>query len=133
MLVACCLAVYGPGMLLLPVIDRDEARFAQASRQMFEAVALPESERDVTLHSGGAVVPMVGGRERINKPPMIYWLQAGSAAVFSRGQPSADAVWMYRVPSLIAAIITLLTVWRAVAMRFGPRAALLAVAAAVAS
>ena len=33
-LVFICLAVYLPGFVTIPTIDRDEARFAQASRQM---------------------------------------------------------------------------------------------------
>jgi hypothetical protein len=35
-LVALCLALYLPGFASLPVTDRDEARFAQASKQMIE-------------------------------------------------------------------------------------------------
>ena len=36
MLAALCLALYLPGMTTIPVLDRDEARFAQATRQMLE-------------------------------------------------------------------------------------------------
>lgn len=93
---------------------------------MLESVVLPEAELDPVLHRGGAVLPMVGGRERINKPPMIYWLQASAAGVLTLGQPQHDAIWMYRVPSLIAGIITLLVLWRAASLRFGPRIGLLA-------
>jgi len=111
---------------MLPTIDRDEARFAQASRQMLESVVLPEADLDPVLHRGGAILPLVGGRERINKPPMIYWLQASAAGILTLGQPQHDAIWMYRVPSLIAGIITLLVLWRAASLRFGPRIGLLA-------
>ena len=38
-LVFLCLTVYVPGLRSIPPVDRDEARFAQASRQMFESVA----------------------------------------------------------------------------------------------
>ncbi len=126
LIAVCCLAVYGPGLVLLPTIDRDEARFAQASRQMLESVVVPEAQRDPDLHSGGAVVPMVGGRERINKPPMIYWLQAASAGTLTLGEPARDAIWMYRVPSLIAAILAVLSLWRMGCLRLGPRIGLLA-------
>ncbi len=126
LIAVCCLAVYGPGLVLLPTIDRDEARFAQASRQMLEAVVRTEAQRDPDLHSGGAVVPMVGGRERINKPPMIYWLQAASAGALTLGQPARDAIWMYRVPSLVAAIVAVLSLWRMGCLRLGPRIGLLA-------
>ncbi len=111
-LVVLCCTVYLPGFFAIPPVDRDESRFAQASRQMFESVALPEGERDAELHSGGLAVPMVGGEPRLNKPPLIYWLQAGSAAVFTWGEPLADAIWMYRVPSFLAGLVTVLATWR---------------------
>jgi 4-amino-4-deoxy-L-arabinose transferase-like glycosyltransferase len=109
-LVALCLTVYLPGLVTIPPVDRDEARFAQASRQMFESVAL--SETDPALHDGGLAVPKVGGKPRLNKPPLIYWLQSASAAVFTGGNPARDAIWMYRLPSAIAATLTVLLVWR---------------------
>src|SRR5437899_6776737 len=31
-----CLALYTPGLAVIPPLDRDEARFAQATRQMLE-------------------------------------------------------------------------------------------------
>jgi len=125
--------VYLPGFFTIPPVDRDESRFAQASRQMFESVALPAGERDAGLHSGGLVVPMVASKPRLNKPPLIYWLQAASAAAFTGGDPLRDAIWMYRVPSLLAGIVTVLATWRMGLAMFDPRAgwlgaALLAVA-----
>lgn len=133
LLVVLCCTVYLPGFFTIPPVDRDESRFAQASRQMYESVALPEAERDAELHSGGLAVPMVGGKPRLNKPPLIYWAQAASAAVFTRGDPLADAIWMYRVPSLLAGLVTVLATWRLGVSMFDPRAgwvagALLAVA-----
>jgi 4-amino-4-deoxy-L-arabinose transferase-like glycosyltransferase len=125
-LVALCVAVYVPGLASLPPVDRDESRFAQASRQMFEAAALPEAQRDPALHAGGVVVPMVQDRPRLNKPPLIYWLQAGSAAVLTGGDPARDAIWMYRVPSVLAAIAAVLMTWRLGVRMFDPRAAWLA-------
>ncbi len=84
-------------------------------------------------HSGGLIVPMVGGKPRLSKPPLIYWVQSASAAVFTAGHPLRDAIWMYRVPSLLAAIATVLITWRLGCAMFDPRAgwlgaALLAVA-----
>ena len=125
-LVLLCCTVYLPGFFGIPPVDRDESRFAQASRQMFESVALPESQRDPELHSGGLAVPRVGGKDRLNKPPLIYWLQAGSAAVFTGGDPLADAIWMYRVPSFLAGIIIVLATWRLGCSMFDPRAGWLA-------
>lgn len=121
-----CLAVYVPGLATLPPVDRDESRFAQASRQMFESVALPPDQRAGPMHSGGLAIPMVQERPRLNKPPLIYWLQAGSAGVFTGGDPLRDSIWMYRVPSLLAAIAAVLLTWRLGVMMFDPRAAWLA-------
>ena len=36
LLTALCLLLYLPGIAAIPPLDRDEARFAQASRQMLE-------------------------------------------------------------------------------------------------
>ena len=112
MLLLLCLAVYLPGLTSIPVIDRDEARFAQASRQMLE--------------SGDWVIPRVQDRPRLNKPPLIYWLQASAAWVLSSGDVSRDAIWMYRVPSVLAAIGTVFVTWLLAWRLSGPSVAFLA-------
>ncbi|MFO0492909.1 MAG: ArnT family glycosyltransferase, partial [bacterium] len=80
-LVLLCLIVYLPGLTSIPPVDRDECRFAQASRQMFESATLPAERQDVRTdaharplgqHAGGWVVPMVQDRPRLNKPPLVY-------------------------------------------------------------
>lgn len=119
-LILFCLAVYLPGQAGIPAVDRDESRFAQASRQM---LAAPIGE--------AWVVPKVQDRPRLNKPPLIYWLQAGSAGLFTGrwfGRDLAtcvahDAIWMYRVPSMLAAILAVLATWRLGCSMFDPRAA----------
>ncbi|CAG1000834.1 Undecaprenyl phosphate-alpha-4-amino-4-deoxy-L-arabinose arabinosyl transferase [Phycisphaerales bacterium] len=113
-LLALCLAVYLPGFFAMPPVDRDESRFAQASRQMVE--------------SGDYVVPRVRDVPRLNKPPMIYWLQSLAAQLCTFGDISADAIWMYRVPSLLGAIATVLLTWRMGCSMFDPRAAWLGAA-----
>ncbi len=95
---------------------------------MFEAVALDDSEKYPELHIGGVVVPKMGQRDRLNKPPLIYWLQGGSAFVFTGGNPHRDAIWMYRVPSVIAALLTTLFTWRLGISMFDRRTGLLAAA-----
>lgn len=120
--------MYVPGLTTLPAVDRDEARFAQASRQMFESVALPPEARNPDHHSGGLVVPMIQDRPRLNKPPLIYWFQAASAALLTGGNPLRDAVWMYRIPSTLAAIASVLMLWRMGRSMFDPRAAFLGAA-----
>ena len=64
-LVLLCLLLWLPGFFTLPATDRDEARFAQASRQMVD--------------SGDYVRIRFGQEERNKKPAGIHWLQ--SAAV----------------------------------------------------
>ncbi|MFN0011043.1 MAG: ArnT family glycosyltransferase [Phycisphaerales bacterium] len=125
-LLLLCAAVYLPGQTSLPPVDRDECRFAQASRQMFESVALPESQRDPKMHGGGLVVPMLVDVPRLNKPPLVYWLQTASAALFTWGRPLEDAIWMYRVPSVLSAIVAVFATWRLGLKMFDARAALLA-------
>lgn len=122
-LVVLCLAVYLPGLWSIPPVDRDECRFAQASRQMFEAAALPASEQNPALHSGGWAIPYYGDKPRLNKPPLIYWLQVASAWTITGGHPRDDAIWMYRLPSVFAAMIVVLATWRLGLGMFDPRAA----------
>ncbi len=135
-LVVLCLAVYLPGLWTIPAVDRDECRFAQASRQMFEQAVLPPADQDLRvdertglplgLHAGGWVVPMYQNTPRLNKPPLIYWLQVASAWAMTGGDPSRDAVWIYRLPSLLSAIGTVLITWRLGLRMFDARVAWLA-------
>ncbi len=124
-LLLLCAAVYIPGQTSLPPVDRDECRFAQASRQMFESVALPEAQRDAKMHAGGLVVPMLVDVPRLNKPPLVYWLQSASAALFTWGKPLEDAIWMYRVPSALCALVSVFATWRLGLKMLDCRAALL--------
>lgn len=86
------LALYLPGIAALPVLDRDEARFAQATRQM--------------LQNGDFLRIRFLGEARNKKPAGIYWLQAASVAAFSDADSSA--IWPYRVPSLLGAMAAVL-------------------------
>lgn len=108
-------AVLLPGIGALPVIDRDEARFAQASRQMLEAPTLE-----------GWIVPRVAEKPRLNKPPLIYWLQAGGAWVATGGDVAQDAIWVYRLPSVLAAFVTAGLAWWFGRRAFGPSTGVLA-------
>lgn len=108
LLILLGLMVLLPGLESIPVVDRDEARFAQASRQMLDSGTLE-----------GWTIPMVGEKTRLSKPPLIYWLQAGSAAMFTGFDTTKDAIWMYRLPSLLAALGTILLTWRLGVRMFG--------------
>lgn len=103
------------GIAAVPVSDRDEPRFAQASRQMAESDRLADW-----------VVPRVGDTIRLKKPPLIYWVQAPTVLLATGGDPTHDAIWMYRLPSAIAALVAALaTLWLGRAM-FGGNTGLLA-------
>lgn len=73
------------GNWALPLIDRDEPRFAEASREM--------------LQRGDFVVPFFNNRERFDKPALIYWLQAGAYRVLG------DHEFAARLPSAVCAAL----------------------------
>ena len=104
-----------PGIDSIPVIDRDEARFAQASRQMLDSGTLE-----------GWMIPRVGEQTRLSKPPLIYWLQAGTAGLATGWDTTRDAIWMYRLPSVLSALGTILITWRLGVRMFGRGAGFLA-------
>jgi len=80
------------------------------------------------LESGDFVVPRVQDRERLNKPPLIYWVQSGSAWVLTGGRVERDAIWMYRVPSVLSAMAAVLLTWRLGRSMFDARVGWLAAA-----
>jgi 4-amino-4-deoxy-L-arabinose transferase-like glycosyltransferase len=103
-LILISLATFLPGFFNIPPVDRDEARFAQATKQMIE--------------SGDYIDIRFQDEVRYKKPIGIYWLQAGMVrAAEALGVPQArSTIWLYRVPSLIGAIgAVLLTYWAALA------------------
>src|SRR5665213_3040485 len=78
-----CFVAWLPGLFTLPPLDRDESRFAQASKQMLE--------------TGNFVDIRFGIEPRYKKPVGIYWLQAASAEVLGavNGDPAHKAIWIY--------------------------------------
>jgi 4-amino-4-deoxy-L-arabinose transferase-like glycosyltransferase len=98
------LLAFLPGFFQIPPVDRDEARFAQATKQMLE------TGEYVDIHFQDEV--------RYKKPVGIYWLQAAAVKTGEAlGVPAArTTIWLYRMPSLIGAIgAVLLTYWTALA------------------
>src|SRR5271168_1395977 len=71
-----------PQAALLPLLDRDEPRFAEASREM--------------IQSGNFVVPTFNHAPRYAKPPLIYWCQALASSLFG------ESAFTARLPSLLA-------------------------------
>ena len=80
---------------VLPLIDRDEPRFAEASREMLES-------RDWCI-------PRFDQAPRYDKPPLIYWMQ--TAAYSALG----DHEFAARLPSVVCTALTavVIAVWGA--------------------
>jgi 4-amino-4-deoxy-L-arabinose transferase-like glycosyltransferase len=70
------------GSMAFELLDVDEPRFATASRHL--------------LRSGDWLVPWFNGAERLDKPILVYWLQAACMALFSSSEFAA------RLPSALA-------------------------------
>jgi 4-amino-4-deoxy-L-arabinose transferase-like glycosyltransferase len=91
LLIFCgCLLFHLAGTWALPLVDRDEPRFAEASREMIER--------------GDFVVPYFNNRYRFDKPPLTYWGQVASFALFGENRFAA------RFPSAVAAALTSLVI-----------------------
>jgi len=109
-----CCALFLPGIATLPVTDRDEARFAQASKQMLET----SNFIDIRLQNN----------PRYKKPAGIYWLQATAVTVARSAGAALNDIWAYRIPSFLGALgAVLLTFWVARAV-IGRESALIAAA-----
>jgi 4-amino-4-deoxy-L-arabinose transferase-like glycosyltransferase len=110
-----CLLLWLPGFFSIPPGDRDESRFAQASRQMVE--------------TGDYVRIKLGEVERNKKPVGIHWAQAATVhALEAVGIPARGAIWAYRLPSLIGALLAVLATCYLGRALVGRRAAFLAAA-----
>ncbi len=92
------LLLHVAGTWSIPLVDRDEPRFAEASREMRER--------------GDYVVPYFNNKYRFDKPPLIYWTQIASYRVFGENDFAA------RLPSAVAAALTALVLF-AWGRRFG--------------
>lgn len=86
------LALLLAGNWILPLTDRDETRFAEASREM--------------LQRGDFVVPWFNGAWRFDKPVLIYWCQMASYKIFGENPFAA------RLPSVLFTTMTALVLVR---------------------
>lgn len=80
------LLLHSAGTWILPITDRDEARFAEASREM--------------IQRGDWAVPWFNNQPRYDKPPLIYWCQIAAYRLLGEGEFAA------RLPSVLAAALT---------------------------
>ncbi len=78
------------GIFKLPVIDRDEARFASASKTMLKT----QDYIDIKMDE----------EPRYKKPVGIYWAQVFSNYIF--GSKPYDEIWVYRLPSLFGVVLS---------------------------
>jgi 4-amino-4-deoxy-L-arabinose transferase-like glycosyltransferase len=87
------LLLHVAGTWNIPLVDRDEPRFAEAAREMRER--------------GDYVIPYFNDKYRFDKPPLIYWTQIVSYRLFGENEFGA------RFPSTVAAALTavLLFAW----------------------
>ena len=85
-----CVAFHVIGTWAVPLIDRDEPRFAEASREMIER--------------GDYIVPHFNNQLRLDKPPLAYWAQVASYKIFGENDLAA------RFPSAIAAALVAMTI-----------------------
>jgi len=104
------LLVFLPGLANLPVIDRDEARFAQASVQMAE--------------SGDLLDIRFQDQTRYKKPSGIYWMQTAAIKILSK--EGERRIWAQRLPSVLGALLAVFATYWGTARMIGRRGAVLA-------
>jgi 4-amino-4-deoxy-L-arabinose transferase-like glycosyltransferase len=81
------------------LFEPDEARYAEIAREM--------------ISGGGWIVPHLNYVAYVEKPPMLYWLCAGSMAIFGVNEFAA------RLPVALAAMSGLGATWAFTARTFG--------------
>ncbi|KQP48999.1 glycosyltransferase family 39 protein [Methylobacterium sp. Leaf108] len=116
LILALCLACFLPGLVSLQPMDRDEPRFAQATKQMLE--------------TGDLVDIRFQAEARHKKPVGIHWAQAAAvAAGEALGVPEArTTIALYRIPSLLGALAAALLSYWAALVFLARRGAVLAAA-----
>ncbi|HWV42283.1 glycosyltransferase family 39 protein [Pseudorhodoplanes sp.] len=108
------LLAFLPGISKVPPIDREEARFAQATRQM--------------VQHGDYVDIRFQNDVRYQKPVGIYWLQAAAlhASELISGRELDNRIYVYRIPSVVGAVGAVIATFWVATMFVSRRAALLA-------
>ena len=74
----------------------------------------------IMLESGDYIVPYFNGELRVDKPALLYWLQVGAYRLFGINEFAA------RLPSALAALLTVLLCYELGRRLFSPLSALLA-------
>ena len=94
--------IFLQGIFLIPPLDRDESRFASASKNMIETNDFIDIRLD--------------GEPRYKKPVGIYWAQSFTTLLF--GNFPYDEIWTYRIPSLFGVLLSIVLIFLSVRKRF---------------
>lgn len=94
-LLALCLAVYLPGVVRLPAVDRTEIIYAETTRDMVER--------------GDWTDPRYGSVVHQYRPIGTFWAQG--AARWLAGEAFARDITVYRIPSLLAVTLAVLALF----------------------
>ena len=97
-----CTTIFMYGLSELPVMDRDEARFATASKTMLET----NDFIDIKMND----------EVRYKKPIGIYWAQVAANLIL--GEKPFDKIWIYRIPSIIGVVGSIFLIFFYVLRRF---------------
>jgi len=106
------LLAYLPGLASLPVIDRDEARYAQATVQMVE--------------TGDYIDIRFQEDARYKKPVGAYWAQVAGLTVtgqLDNVRAGERPIWAQRLPSVVGALIAVIATYLTGLVLFGRREA----------
>ena len=100
LIIMAAAALYLVGNGRVNLWDRDEPRYAQCSRQMLRG--FPGNLDGKGAHPPDFIVPHFLDDLRAEKPPVIYWLQAGAMTFFGENSFAA------RFPSAMAMTLVLI-------------------------
>jgi len=95
LLILLSIALFSPGVFSRPPIDRTEVRYALSAQSMLE--------------TGDWLVPRERSKAKVGRPIGIVWLQSLSAKL--AGPENHDAIWAYRLPSFIGAILAVVLLY----------------------
>ena len=99
--------IFLQGVFHIPPLDRDESRFASATKNMLETSDFIDIRLD--------------NEPRYKKPIGIYWAQSLSNYIF--GEPPFDKIWVYRIPSLLGCLFSILLIFTNIRKNFNEEVA----------
>ncbi len=103
-----CALLYGVGLGRYPLTNPDEGRYAEIPREM--------------VASGDWITPRLNGVNYFEKPPLMYWVEAGCLKLFGPGE------WSMRAPPVLFALGGVLLTYAAARGLYGRAAGLVSAA-----